>query len=132
MDLYRLLTSPLRLVLGDFEREAEQVFPVQGLEDVQERILGTEQAIGRATESIAAHVEVLETLAESLPHLTLAVEQLTIQLTTISTVLNPVADAERRVAGIEHLFGRTQHHGHRDEPTVPPPAAGEPPPFTSS
>ena len=125
MDVIGFVTAPLRGLLGSIEEQAEEAFPVQGLEEVQEGILDTEQAIRKATESIAAHVAVLETLAASLPQLTGAVEGLSEQLATITTVLAPVAGAERRVAGLEHLFSRAPRHTPPGEATPPGETPGE-------
>ncbi len=114
MSLLDAVTAPLRALLGDVEREVEKEVPVHGIEQIQERILDTEQAIRSATESIADHVEAIETLAVSLPPLVVAVEALTAQLTEITKVLAPVAVAEQDMAKV----GRFLHHRH-DPPAEP-------------
>jgi hypothetical protein len=124
MGLLDIALAPLRSLLGAAEQEAEHVFPVRDLEDVEQRVLETAQAVRRATESIEAHVAVVETLATSLPPLTEAVTQLTVQLGEILKLTAPLAAlehdvgaAERRISRVEHLFGRGRH----DEPPAPPP-----------
>ena len=130
MRLRSLVTEPLRAVLDTVaeqtQERVEEVLPLKGVEQVQEGILETERAIRAATESIAQHVAVLETLADSLPMLTHAVENLTEQLSSIMTVLAPVAGAERRVAGIEQLFRRVPHaHDPADTPQQQQPPASD-------
>src|ERR1700678_4328275 len=106
MGLIDTALSPLRAVLGSVEREAEHAIPVKEIQGIQERVLETGEAIRKATESIEAHVEVLESLASSVPQLTDAVGLLTVQLGGIVEVLKPVAAMEADVAKVGHLFGR--------------------------
>ncbi len=120
MGLLDLATAPLRAVFRSAEREAESAFPVRDLEEVESRVLSTAEAIRHATESIEAHVAVLETLATSIGPLTDVVAELTRQLAEINRVLGPVATAERDVSRIEHLFGRRKRTlSSPDEPASP-------------
>lgn len=133
MDLIGAALSPIRAVLGAAEREAEDVLPVREIEEIQQRVLEGVQAVRSATESIESHVEVLETLATSLPPLTEAVTQLSVQLGEILQVIAPIAAAERGVATLGHdvekaerfLF-RRRHRG--EDPPPPAPSAPAPPP----
>jgi hypothetical protein len=109
MGLLGTALTPLRVLLGSIEREVEHTIPVKGIEGIQERVLETGEAIRKATEQIEQHVEVLESLASSVPQLTEAVGLLTVQLGGIVEVLRPVAAMEADVAKVGRLFGR--HRG---------------------
>jgi hypothetical protein len=107
---------PIRSVIGAAEHEAEVVTPVREIEEIQKQILDGVGAMRRATESIEAHVEVVDTLANTLPTLTAAVQELTEQLAAVVTVLAPLSAAERDVAKVEREFTRLGglfgvHHG---------------------
>ena len=107
--------SPLRAILGSVEREAEHAIPVKGIQQIELRVLETGEAIRKATEQIEQHVEVLESLASSVPQLTEAVALLTVQLGGIVEVLRPVAAMEADVAKVGRLFSR-----HKGDNTPPP------------
>ncbi len=106
MGLLDLALTPLRMLLGQAEQEAEEVLPVREIEEIQNRVLDTAESIKRATESIESHVLVVESLATSIAPLTEAVADLTRQLAAINEVLAPLAGVERDVTRIEHLLGR--------------------------
>jgi hypothetical protein len=123
MGLVDIALAPLRGLLSSAEREAEQTFPVQDLEGIQTQVLETVEAVRDATEQIAAHVAMLETLADSITPLTQSVEKLTVQLGLIAAVLTPMAGAERDVSRLSHLL----HHRPQDDPTPAPPSSPDPP-----
>jgi hypothetical protein len=128
MDILGAAFRPLRAVLGVAEQEAEQVLPVRDIEAIQRRVLDGVEAVRQATESIESHVEVLETLATSLPPLTDAVTQLTVQLGDILTVIAPLAAVERDVARAEHfLFRRRGRGGDARPPDAPDAPPSDPP-----
>lgn len=106
MSLLDLALAPLRAVLRSVERETESVLPIKDIEKIQTEVLSTAESIWRATESIDAHVAVIETLATSIAPLTQAVAQLTEQLAQINAALAPLESAERDVSRLEHMFGR--------------------------
>ncbi len=126
MDILGAALSPLRAVLGAAERDVEQALPVREIEEIQQRVLEGVQAVRHATESIESHVEVLETLATSLPPLTEAVTQLTIQLGEILTVIAPIAAVERDVAKAEHFLFRRRRHSADATAVGSPPEPPEP------
>lgn len=126
MNVLATALAPLRSVLGAARREAEEILPVDDIrellpvrqiEQIQQRALGTVEAIKDATESIESHVAVIETLASSVPPLTEAVKELNVQLTAIVEVLAPMAAVEHEVSRFGRLFGR--HHPSEDSPAEP-------------
>jgi hypothetical protein len=106
MGITDIAMRPFRVLLGSAEHEVEDALPVREIEEIQTQILDGVGALRRATESIESHVEVVEALATTLPALTAAVQELTIQLGEIVAVLVPVTEAERDMAKVEHEFSR--------------------------
>ena len=117
MDIVDLAFKPLRAVVGATEHEVERTLPVKDIEGIQAQILEGVGALGRATESIESHVEVVDTLASSLPELTAAVNALSIAARASSSRFSPrwpprtkksmhaeahVEHAEEHVANVEH------------------------------
>jgi methyl-accepting chemotaxis protein len=120
MGLIDAATAPLRYVLSGAEHEASAV---QDLEDIQIHVLAAVEAIKDATDQVEAHVEVIETLANSLAPLTAAVTRLTAQMQSLPALvesvdaltekldvvvetLSPIAHAEQDVTKVGHLFSR--------------------------
>lgn len=106
--------AELRKLLGVVEQETEDVLPVKDIEEIQTRVLDSVEAIRDATEQIEAHAAQLESLVNTLPVLTAAVQDLTKELGVIAEVLAPIASAERDVSKLSHLLGR-----HRREEPAP-------------
>jgi hypothetical protein len=117
MDLLNPVLKPVRALLRDES-------PLGDLENIQEHILATGEAIKAATESIEGHVAVLEsltdtlnqtlpalnaTLSSTLPALVAAVEDLAVKLNVVSEALAPVVHAEADLGKVGHIFGRHQH-----------------------
>jgi hypothetical protein len=110
----------IRKLLGVIEDETEDVLPVKDIEEIQTRVLGSVEAIRDATDQIEAHAAALESLIDTLPVLTNAVQDLTKQLGVIAEVLAPVVGAEREMSRLRHLLGR--HRPAEPAPrTVPSP-----------
>jgi len=116
-----LFTAPLRSLLGvteDVERDANSL--LSQTDELEHQLQEAVTSIHRAAASMEHHVEVVETLAASVPALTDSVNALVKELNGLLAVLAPVAAAEREVSGLGHLFGR--RHETR------PPAGGPEPP----
>jgi hypothetical protein len=119
MGLLDVAFGPLRRALGTAEREVVVHSPMHETREVERKLLEGIEAVHRATDSIERHVEVIETLATSLPPLTASVTRLTDQLNALMELTAPLAAAEHEVSRIEHLFGRHRHE--RDAPPPPEP-----------
>lgn len=123
MGLLDLAFAPVRAALSAAEREAAA--PVRDIENIQHHVLEAAEAIRSATESIEAHIGVIDTLATSIAPLAESVNRLTAQMAELNKVLGPVASAEREVSRLEHLFGR-RHHASAPDPSAGPPDATSP------
>ena len=123
--------NPLRSILGTAEHEVLEHTPMAETRDIEARLLEAVTAVHRATDSIERHVEVIETLAQSLPPLTESVTRLTNQLGELLTLTAPLAAAERDVSRVTHLFGRHHHEEAAPEPEGPPAPPTPPTPPTS-
>jgi hypothetical protein len=109
MSLLDPFVRSLRAFLGDAEREVMEHTPLAETRDIEANMLEAVQAVHRATDSIERHVEVIETLAQSLPPLTESVTVLSTQISELLRLTAPIASAEREVSRIEHLFSRHRH-----------------------
>lgn len=127
MGLVDLAFGPIRSVLGGAEHEAEheveRVLPVTEVEGIQEQILEGMNALRRATESIAAHVEVVDALAAALPPMTEAVTALTVRLGELMEVLAPIAAVEQELDRAERDVARATHFFKRRPRTTEEPPA---------
>jgi hypothetical protein len=117
MSLLDPFARSLRAFLGDAEREVMEHTPLAETRDLEAKLLDAVEAVGRATDSIERHVEVIETLALSLPPLTDAVTLLSTQISELLRLTTPIASAEREVSRFTHLFGR---HPHEQEAAPQP------------
>jgi len=120
-----LLTAPLRAVLGateHAEREVVRTSPLFQTRELERELDHAVASIHRAADSMERHVEVLDTLATSLPALTESVNALVGELNGLLRVLAPVATAERDVSRFGHLFGRRHMpaEGSVSENPLPP------------
>jgi methyl-accepting chemotaxis protein len=114
MGLLDPFLAPLRGALAATEHDV--VREIRGVEHIEHRVLEAADAIRDATESIEAHVGVIETLATSINPLAESVNRLTAQMAELNQVLAPLAAAERDVSRLEHLFGRHRHGRPDDAP----------------
>jgi hypothetical protein len=124
MDPLDLLTGPLRSLLGSVgraENEVAEHSPLGETRELEAQLREAVAAVHRAAESLEAHVEAVEALGTALPPLTESVTRLTDQIAVLLTITAPLAEAERDVSRIEHLFGRR----HGAESAAPAPPAGE-------
>jgi ABC-type transporter Mla subunit MlaD len=121
-----LLTAPLRSLLGtteDVERDAHSLLSESG---ELERQLGEAVAsIHRASESMEHHVQVVETLAATVPKLADSVNALVAEMHALNATLKPVASVERDVSRLGHLFGH--RHAAGGTSTAETQAAAKPP-----
>jgi hypothetical protein len=127
MGLVDRALGPIRSALGTAEHEAEheveRALPVGEVEGIQKQILEGMNALRHTTESIEAHVAVVETLAAALPPMTDAVTALTVRLGELLEVLAPIAAVERELAGAERDVARATHFfKRRQRATEAPPA----------
>jgi chromosome segregation ATPase len=111
--LLDLVFAPARALLGAAERDVERTLPVRDIEHIQSRVLDTAEAIRRATDSIESHIEVIETLANSIQPLYESVDRLTAQMGELNAVLAPLAGIEHDAERVEGFFHR---HRHREPP----------------
>jgi hypothetical protein len=81
--------------------------------------------LAETTESIERHVEVIESLATSVPPLTDAVNRLNEQMAALVRLAAPLATAEhavdtaeRDISHVGRLFGRHRHEGDPPSPTA--------------
>ncbi len=120
-----LLTAPLRAVLGATERAEREVVhnsPLYQTRELERELDHAVASIHRAADSMERHVEVLDSLATSVPALTESVTALVGELNGLLRVLAPVATAERDVSRFGHLFGRHQAPAEGSVAETPSPA----------
>jgi hypothetical protein len=99
-------TNAVRSVVKLFEGAGEEI---EKRSPIDERLHEAISALHRTADSMDKHVEVLETLAVSLPALTDVLARLSEQLGEALRLATPLETAERDVAGIGHLFRRHRH-----------------------
>lgn len=124
MGLLDPLAGPVRALLGSAgraEHEVAEHSPLGETRELEAQLRAAVAAVHRAAESLEAHVEVVEALGTALPALTESVTRLTDQIAVLLTVTAPLAQAERDVSRIEHLFRRR----HGADPAGPAPPVGE-------
>ena len=119
-----LLTRPLRALLGEAEHEAAAHSPLAHTHEIEEHLGEAIKAMHRAAESVERHVQVIESLGDTLPPLTQSVTQLTDQIGHLLRVTAPLAAAERDVSKVEGMFHRRRH---APEPATEPPDVKPPP-----
>ncbi len=118
--MFDFLLSPLRSVLGG--AEAEVVEPLRETREIESHILEGVDAIRHATASIEQHVEVIDTLANSVAPLGASVDRLTETMQELVKMLAPLGGMEREAGRVEHSIERVQHtfgRHHHDEPEGP-------------
>ena len=120
-----LFTAPLRSLLGtteDMERDAHTLLSESG--ELERQLEEAVASIHRASESMEHHVEVVETLAATVPQLAESVNALVAEMHALNATLKPVASADRELSRLGHLFGRR----HAEDATSPaePQAPTEP------
>jgi uncharacterized protein YoxC len=96
-----------RSVLGAAERDV--VAPLEGTLETETHILDAVTAIRNATASIEQHVEVIDTLANSVAPLGASVDRLTDTMHELVALLGPMGSAERGIHNVERFFGRHRH-----------------------
>lgn len=123
MDPFDFVRAPLRALLGsteDMERDAHTLLSESG--ELERQLDEAVASIHRTCETLERHVEVIETLAGSVPSLTESVQALVQEMHGLNTVLAPVAATEADISRLGHLFGR-----RHAAPTAPPPGTPQPP-----
>jgi hypothetical protein len=100
----------------DVEADVETHSPVE-IEDKLDEMIA---ALHRAADSAERHVDVIETLAQSLVPLTESVTRLTNELDQLLEVTAPLLAAEHDVSRVEGFFHRHRH----PLPEGPPGGAG--------
>ncbi len=108
MGLIDTATAPLRAVLHSSEDVAA---PLRDLEDIQRHVLHAADAIKDSTEQLSNQVAVLDKLvdslvplvAETLPALTLAVQQLTVELASVKPLADGVNELRQPLAPLATL-----------------------------
>ena len=121
-----LFTAPLRSLLGvteDMERDARSLLSESG--ELERQLEEAVASIHRAAESMEHHVEVVETLATTVPKLADSVSALVEEMHTLNSTLKPVATAERDLSRLGHLFGHRHAAGGTSTAETRPPT--EPP-----
>lgn len=124
-----LLTAPLRSLLGtteDMEHDAHTLLSESG--ELEQQLKEAVASIHRTAESMDHHVEVVETLAATVPKLTESVTALVQEMHALNTTLRPVESAEHEVSRLGHLFGRRHEaptSSEASEAGSPPQAPGE-------
>ncbi|MBV8943171.1 MAG: hypothetical protein JO321_03675 [Solirubrobacterales bacterium] len=119
MGLLDSLTAPLRSLLGtteDMERDAHTLLSDTG--ELEHQLQDAVASIHRASESMEHHVAAVDTLAASVPALTDSVNALVKELNGLLAALAPMAEAERDVSRLGHLFGR-RHPTDPEAPAAP-------------
>lgn len=107
----------VRSVLGVSERAEQDVAAtVRNPRELETKLGEAVAAVGRATESLERHAEVLGALSDSLPALTASVTRLTDQLSHVMEVTAPLAAAEREASRLDRLLRR--------RPPPAPPTSG--------
>lgn len=124
--MFELVTLPIRMFLGAArslldEAEHDVISPLEGAIETETHILDAVTAIRRATASIEQHVEVIDTLANSVAPLGDSVNRLTDTMDALVQMMAPMGAAERGVQHVEHFFSR---HRHRQPPAPPLPPPG--------
>jgi uncharacterized protein YoxC len=123
--MFGFLLSPVRSLLGGAEEQV--VEPLRETRDIESHILEGVDAIRHATTSIEQHVEVIDTLANSVAPLGASVDRLTETMQELVKMLAPLGAMEREAGHVEHSLDRVQHafgRRHHDEPDSP--EAGRP------
>lgn len=100
------LTGAIRSAIGAAEQEGAQHSPLHETEALRSELRDAVTATHRAADSLERHVEVVETLADSLTPLTESVTRLTDQIGELLKITAPMAAAEREVSRVEGFFGR--------------------------
>ncbi len=119
--LVELVTLPIRSAFGVARSvlgaaEHDVIAPLEGTLETETHILDAVTAIRHATASIEQHVEVIDTLANSVAPLGASVDRLTDTMHELVALLAPMGTAERGLHNVERFFGRHRHK----EPTQPP------------
>jgi uncharacterized protein YoxC len=89
--------------------EHDVIAPLEETRDIEGHILDAVNAIHHATASIEAHVEVIDTLANSVAPLGASVDRLTDTMHELVALMAPMGAVEREVQKAEHFFGRHRH-----------------------
>ncbi|MBV9311146.1 MAG: hypothetical protein JOZ73_09950 [Solirubrobacterales bacterium] len=125
MGPFDLVTKPLRALLGEAERaehEATAHSPLPNTQQLEQRLGEAISAAHRTAESVERHVQVIESLADTLPPLTQSVTQLSDQIGHLLRVTAPLSAAERDISKVEGLLHRRHHDPQAPGPNVVPEA----------